>query len=30
MAALNIGIQTGLGLLMAFVGYRLGLGKGPA
>jgi CrcB protein len=29
-AALNIGVQTGLGLLLAFIGYRLGLGKVPA
>jgi CrcB protein len=30
MAALNIGVQIGFGLLVAFIGYRLGLRKGPS
>ena len=29
MAALNICVQIALGLLLAFIGYRLGLGKVP-
>ena len=29
MAALNICVQIALGLVLAFIGYRLGLGKVP-
>lgn len=30
MAALNIGVQVAVGLVVAFIGYRLGLGKVPS